>query len=213
MIYINPNDVKNKLNKPLFYKESFLLFAVLVAGKSSTMIMKKTNALIADLIGNENPTSLFQYVIDHYGTNDFQALEEVLRKNKTGKYSLILNLFRDLESSKIDLMTCTIPELENLRGVGKKSSRFFMVYNRSDQQDCAILDVHILKFLNKNGIESPAQTPNGKHYDRLERAFIDLIKTINPKESIADIDFKIWYEAKEHGRVPIVTETGQLIFD
>ncbi len=212
MAYIDPNDVKNKLDYSLFYKESFLLFAVLVAGKNSTMIMHKTNALIADFIGNEKPISLFKHVTKHYSNNDFKPLEDLLKKHKTGKYSLLLNFFRDIKKSKIDLLSCSLEELESLRGVGKKSSRFFMVYNREDQQDCAILDTHLLKFLNKNGYNAPEQTPSGKKYDELEKAFIKLATTVRPKQSIADIDFEIWYQAKENGLTPVIDKKGKLIF-
>lgn len=213
MKYIDPNDVKGKLDFPLFYKESFLLFAVLVAGKNSTMIMHKTNQLIKDIINEENPTSLFQYIIDNHSDNGFKSLDELLRKNKTGKYSLIINFFKDIKKSNIDLLSCKIEELESLRGVGKKSSRFFMVYNRSDQQDCAILDTHLLKFLNKNGYPAPEQTPSGKKYDELEAAFISLAKTVRPKQSIADIDFEIWYQAKENGLTPFIDVNGTLTFE
>lgn len=212
MIYIDPNDVKGKLDHSLFYKESFLLFAVLVAGKNSTMIMKKTNTLISDLIGEDSPTSLFKYITTHYSDNDYELLENVLKRNKTGKYSLLLNFFRDIKKSNINLLTCSLEELESLRGVGKKSSRFFMVYNRKDQQDCAILDTHLLKFLKKNGYDAPDQTPSGKKYDELEKAFIKLAKTVRPKQSISDIDFEIWYQAKENGLTPIIEKNGHLNF-
>ena len=78
-IYVDPNDVKGKLDYPLFYKESFLLFAVMVAGKSSETIKKKTNELIADLIGKDKPESLFSYIIENYGKNDFEKLLEMLK--------------------------------------------------------------------------------------------------------------------------------------
>lgn len=212
MIYIDPNDVKGKLDYPLFYKESFLLFAVLVAGKNSTMIMHKTNALISDIIGDNKPDSLFKYISKHFSDNNFQPLLDVLKKNKTGKYSLLINFFKDIKESKIDLLTCGLDELESLRGVGKKSSRFFMVYNRADQQDCAILDTHLLKFIKKNGYDAPEQTPSGKKYDELEKIFIQLASTVRPKQSIADIDFEIWYQAKEHGLVPVIDKNGHLVF-
>lgn len=212
MEYVNPNEVKNKLDYPLFYKESFLLFAVLVAGKSSKTIMKKTNELIADIIGKENPKSLYDHIMEKYSENEFEALISLLKKHKTGKYTLLKNFFKDIKSSKINLKTCSIIDLESLRGVGKKSSRFFMVYNRADQKNCAILDVHILKFLRANGIEAPEQTPSGKKYDELECLFLELLEKVKPKMTLQEMDFKIWYEAKENDRIPYVSKSGELIF-
>lgn len=212
MIYIDPNDVKGKLDYSLFYKESFLLFAVLVAGKSSESIKKKTNALISDIIGEDKPDSLYAYILENLSDNDFEGLLTLLKKHKTGKYSLILNFFRDVKKSKIDLRTCSMNELESLRGVGKKSSRFFMVYNRSDQQNCAILDTHILKFLRANGYDAPQQTPSGKLYDQLEKNFLEIIETVKPKQTLAEIDFLIWYKAKTENKTAYVSKEGELIF-
>lgn len=212
-IYVDPNDVKGKLDYPLFYKESFLLFAVMVAGKSSETIKKKTNELIADLIGKDKPESLFSYIIENYGKNDFEKLLEMLKKHKTGKYSLLLNFFRDLKSTKMDLMNCSLKELESLRGVGKKSSRFFMVYNRADIEDCAILDTHILKFLRANGYEAPEQTPSKpKLYEELESAFLELASKVKPKMTIPDLDFLLWYSAKTEKKTASVSDKGELIF-
>ncbi len=209
MIYIDPNNVKGKLDYSLFYKESFLLFSVLVAGKNSTMIMKKTNSLISDFIKEDKPKSLFKYIQDNYNS---QEIEFLLKKNKTGKYTLLNNFFEDIKNNKINLLNCSLEELENIRGVGKKSSRFFMVYNRADQKDCAILDTHILKFLRANGIEAPEQTPNGKKYNDLEKEFLFLLKSIKPKKTLADLDFEIWYEAKENNKIPIISKEGKLIY-
>lgn len=213
MTYIDPNDVKGKLDYPLFYKESFLLFAVLVAGKNSEMIKKKTNNLISDIIKDKNPESLFDYIISNYKENDFEKLLEILKKHKTGKYSLILNFFRDLDSSKINISNCSMEELESLRGIGKKSSRFFMVYNRADIKDCAILDTHILKFIRANGFDAPEQTPSSpKKYDELEKIFLDLSKKVKPSMSIPDLDFLLWYSAKTKKETAIILKNGELKF-
>lgn len=212
--HIDPNDVKGKLNYNLFYKESFVLFSVMVAGKSSTMMMNKTNNLIDDIIkDSEKPKSLFDFIINNYSDNDFESLMLLLKKNKTGKYSLLLKFFTDIKNTKINVSKCSLQDLEQIKGIGKKSSRFFMLYNREDIQDIAVLDTHILKFLSSNGVKDvPKQTPSGKQYNRLEQEFIALSRKIEPKMSIYDLDFQLWYNAKEYNKVPKIINQ-KLVFN
>lgn len=209
--HIDPNDVKNKLDYPLFYKECFVLFSVLVAGKSSTMIMDKTNNLIDDIIKDKKPKSLFKYIIKKHSDNNFNSLMELLRKHKTGKYSLLLKFFNDIKNKEIDVSKCNLEELESISGIGKKSSRFFMLYNREDVKDIAVLDTHILKFISANGIDNvPKQTPSGKQYDYFEKEFLKLMHKIKPETTVYDLDFLIWYNAKEHNMIPIINNDGTL---
>ena len=210
--HIDPNFVKDKLHYNLFYKEAFILFSVLVAGKQSAVIMDKTNNLIDEIIEDERPDSLFNFIINKYSENNFEDLMDLLKKHKTGKYSLLEKFFKGIEESKINVSTCTLDELESLKGVGKKSSRFFMLYNRSDIQEVAVLDTHILKFLDKNGIEVPKQTPPPKVYDKLEKEYLFLAHKIEPRMTLADLDFLLWYNAKEYGKIPYIDENNELVF-
>lgn len=210
-IFIDPNDVLNKFDKNLFYKESFLLFSVLVAGKSSEMIKNKTNALIFEIIGDHEPESLFNTIIEKYKDNNFEEFINLLKKHKTGKYNLLLKFINDIKFFNINLNNCSIEDLEKISGIGKKSSRFFMMYNRLDQENIAVLDTHILKFLHLNGFDVPNQTPTGKKYDEIEQMFLEIAKNIEPKMTIRELDFKLWFYAKTYNKVPKV-EKNKLIF-
>lgn len=210
--YINPNDVKDKLDFSLFYKETFILFAVMVAGKSSTSIMYKTNSLVSDIVSDQTPSSLFDFIIDNYSDNNFESLIVLLKKHKTGKYTLLLKFFNDIKRTKINLLNCSLSELESITGIGKKSSRFFMLYNRADYQNVAVLDTHILKFLGKNGIDVPKQTPTAKIYDKLEKDFLAIAAKIKPEITVPELDFLLWFNAKEYNLVPILNKDFNLVF-
>lgn len=211
-VYIDPNDVKGKLDYNLFYKECFLLFSVLVAGKSSESIKHKTNALVYDIIGEDEPESLFILIKEKYSDNNFEPFLNVLKKHKTGKYSLLIKFINDVTKNHFNLMSCSIEELESITGIGKKSSRFFMLYNRKDCKDIAVLDTHILKFLSKNGYDVPEQTPSGKKYDEIEKIFVNISKKLIPSISIYDLDFKLWYNAKMNKNIPKIID-NRLVFD
>jgi thermostable 8-oxoguanine DNA glycosylase len=74
----------------------------------------------------------------------------------------------------LDVATCDIHDLEEVWGIGRKTSRFFVMYTRPEDQEYAILDVHILRWLREQGHDSaPMQTPRSKKkYELLENAFI-----------------------------------------
>lgn len=197
MVYFDPNDVINKFDSDICYRESFLLFSVLVAGKGADIIKEKNNALISDILKNKRG-SVFSTIKNNFSDNNYTPFIELLKKHKTGKYSLLLKFITYINNNNVNLFNCSIEDLEKIPGIGKKSSRFFMLYTRPDIKDIAVLDVHILKFLNKNGINAPKTTPTGKEYDRLEKEFISLSKKISPVLTIQDLDFKIWYASKEN---------------
>jgi endonuclease III len=120
----------------------------------------------------------------------------LLVANKVGQYGRIERALR--ESLNLDLRTASVAELMNVFGVGAKSSRFFVLHSRANC-DCAVLDVHILRWMRKRGIQTPEQTPSGKKYLELERVFLALARGEFPNVPIAQVDLLIW--ATESGRI------------
>lgn len=193
--YINPYDVLNKHHESIFYKECFLLFTVAVAGKTASIMADKINSVVDNIIDNTQPTSLFNIIQKkYYSTNKMHKLEEILKENKTGKYNTILSFITDFIKNNIDIEKCSITELEKLKGIGKKSSRFFALYCRKDISDnIAVLDTHVLKFLKQHGVKNvPKTTPNNKLYESLEQDYLWLYKHGDFKGSKAQFDFAIW---------------------
>jgi thermostable 8-oxoguanine DNA glycosylase len=91
----------------------------------------------------------------------------------------------------MDLKTCTVKDLEKIYGIGRKTSRCFILHSRENAQ-YAGLDTHLLKHLRTVSIKGvPIQTPSSeKQYRRLEKEILKLAKSAGM--SPADYDLKIW---------------------
>jgi len=190
-VIVDPFNITNT-NRTNDEKEAFLLFCVCVAGKKATMISEKlANFLSLD----SSVSSPFQKVRNMIAEN---SLTENLKKVKMGKYSLIENAFTIIVNSSLNLNTVTPEELETVPGVGKKTSRFFILHSR-ENANVAVIDTHILKYLNSIGVDAGKSVPTGKRYDELEQIMLSESKKMNM--SPADFDFKIWswYASKKTG--------------
>ncbi len=165
-----------------------LLFSMVVAGKSATFAegaMKK--------------------FLDSYNLPEAPPLEIVgrmyldgvlgaaLRNAKTGNYTKLEKAFVEAAervlNGSLDLRVCTPSQLEEIPGIGPKTSRFFILWTRPDAR-VAALDTHILKWLRYLGYKAPKSTPTGKKYEELELAF--LAEADKRKMKPAALDTMIW---------------------
>lgn len=133
-----------------------------------------------------------------------------LRASKLGQYTRLVSCFREVVSCGIDLRTCTIEELENIHGIGPKTSRFFITCNRPNVRH-AVIDTHLLKFLNQYlGLTVPATTPSGREYARLEKAYLDYSDKVgcNP----AELDLAIWkiYGSRDDSEFKRLTNSSKV---
>ena len=183
---IAPTAITN-FNRTQDELETFWIFSILVAGKDSDQTSRK----VGQLLSRRGELSPFEYL----RLNE-NAIHNLLVANKVGQYGRIERALR--ESLNLDLRTASVAELMNVFGVGAKSARFFVLHSRSNC-DCAVLDVHILRWMRKRGIETPEQTPSGKKYLELERVFLALIRGEFPNVPVAQVDLLIW--ATESGRI------------
>lgn len=200
MEYVNPFNIINKEDEDTCYKQSFLLFTVAVAGKTASVTSKKINSVLNDIMDEERG-DIFQTIKKKYEDSDYLKLFSILQKHKTGKYNTIVNFVKDFNKSNIDLNNCTVEELESLSGIGKKSSRYYMVYNGNTTKDYAVLDTHILRFMQRFDIETPKNTPAGKKYDELEKIYLDIYKKSSFKGTLQEFDYAIW-ETKGKIKLP-----------
>ena len=89
----------------------------------------------------------------------------------------------------MDLKTCTVEDLELIKGIGPKTARCFLIHSRPNQQ-LAGLDIHALRYLADQGYQVPKTTPTGKKYKEIEGWFI---KEANKAgKDVATFDLEIW---------------------
>lgn len=162
--------------------EAWILFGIMVAGKSADPTWVKLNALLADLPGR-TPFAKINRAITS-GT-----LLQKLKKTKTGKYTLTNKGFR--QAVKLDLDHVTVDKLEEVHGIGMKTARMIMLYYIPGL-DLVPLDTHILKFLRTLGYnDAPKATPgNRKLYLKLETAFVAEAK--RQGKTTRQLDTEIW---------------------
>jgi len=185
--------------------EEVLLFWVLAAGKNGTRAAKCLDQLMIKTGGYIlGPFRAFYIIVsneDYYISN--KRYQERLQKNKnvedwlefvgTGCQHHKGRTIRELVEAELDLRTCTLDDLESIYGIGKKTSRCFLMHSRQGVK-CAGLDTHVLKFLRMMGVDSvPKVTPSSnKEYLRLEEAFLKFAEGC--KRTPADLDLTIWNE-------------------
>lgn len=180
---IDPTTITN-FNRTEEELEEFLMFAILVAGKTAkTQAQKLENFLRPYTRVGTSPFEGLQHLIE------IGSLMTYMKAHKLGQYKRIGHAFREILKFKGKLKKVTLEELESIKGIGSKTARFFLLHSRKDAQ-FAVLDTHILKWLKNLGYNVPKYTPSKKHYTEIENWFLDEAdkRKINP----ADLDLHIW---------------------
>jgi len=169
-----------------------LAYAVLVAGKSASFAEAKTQSLFggsADL-----PFDMVRR------WDEDGSLERRLREARTGNYAKTSEAFRDLASrvaDGLDLSSCSPEELEETKGIGPKTSRFFILWTRPDAR-CAALDIHILRWLKELGHDVPDSTPQSRRkYASIEKVF--LAEADKRNKTPRELDAEIWDRGSGYG--------------
>jgi len=96
-----------------------------------------------------------------------------------------------LVNSDLNFSNCSVEDLESIYGIGRKTSRGFILHTRRNAQ-CAVLDTHILKYLKEqNAPDVPRSTPSSKtEYERLEKYFLSLCR--KKRKAPAKLDLEVW---------------------
>jgi thermostable 8-oxoguanine DNA glycosylase len=170
-----------------YEKEYFLIFSVIVAGRNAKMAVEKTWRLLEFTWGEETPFDLIKHYIDH------NTLTQKLKSLKIGQYTRIEKALKDIINLNVE--TCTLDDLLACHGVGNKTARFFLLNTRKNA-NYAVLDTHILKWLNSlfgNWMSVPKSTPtSGSRYALWEYKAIQAMKKEYPERTLAQADFEIW---------------------
>ena len=195
---VDPYNI-TKYNRTEAELECFLLFCIVVAGKTAYIQARKLDEFL---------TSVNKRLMMPEHVNPFQSLksaeqhgilmEEIL-KAKLGQYKKIYNGFKYITEREYNLNRMTPQLLECIPGVGMKTSRFFLLHSDKFYKDkIAILDTHILKFIKENiDDRAPKSTPTIKvTYKYWEDVFLYWCECNN--KNVADFDLEVW---KSYARV------------
>lgn len=184
---INPYEITN-FKRNLHELEEFLLFTILVAGKTAYIQANKLQDFLnkGNELSNDNSLKPFDTISFLYINN---LLNDLIHQCKLGQYTKLKNAFTYLCHNQIDLFNCSVDDLEKIPGVGPKTSRFFLLHSR--KIDVAVLDVHILKYLQTLDSTTPKTTPSNKlKYAKYEKLFLDQSRKLN--KTPAELDLEIW---------------------
>lgn len=168
---VDPSNIPTHLNDGQL--EYFVLFAILVAGKSAKQTYKKLNNFIErNLL---NGAIEIDYVITPtpfeivYRLIRMGELGAELEAEKFGQYKRIRTAFEKVVT--LDVQDLTVEALEVIPGIGPKTARYIMLYSDPSFQGVP-LDTHILKYLATLYNDVPKSTPPaGARYNELEGRF------------------------------------------
>jgi thermostable 8-oxoguanine DNA glycosylase len=168
--------------------ERKFIYSIIVAGKTAKFANEKIDQWLSEYNrDNEAPIESVTRLL----SND--RLRASFEDVKTGNYNKLTRAMKDFLESDINLLTCTPYELERkIWGIGPKTARFFVTWARPNEE-YAVLDTHILQWMNEIGYDVPESTPqNDKKYARIEEKFIEEAKELDM--TARELDKKIWQE-------------------
>lgn len=162
--------------------ELFLLHAIIVAGKNAPFANAKCKQLLTGWSGTP-----FEFLHKHVKEG---TLDQTFRNARTGNYRKMSVCIPALLARNINLETCWTHDLEGIPYLGLKTTRYFLLYTRPEDQtnSLAAIDTHVLKWLRENkwaqkrlkqlGINKvPQSTPsNPQLYAQLERVVCEYAK-------------------------------------
>ena len=189
---INPYQITN-YDRSSSELEEFLLFCIVVAGKTAYIQAQK----LEDFLVSVNKRLMMPENINPFQTiksaEQHGILFEEIKLAKLGQYKKIYSGFKYISDREYNLNRMTPKILEEIPGVGMKTSRFFLLHSDTFYKDkIAILDTHILKFIKENiDDRAPKSTPViPLTYRFWEDMFLSWC--LNNNKNVADFDLEVW---------------------
>jgi thermostable 8-oxoguanine DNA glycosylase len=179
---INPTTITN-YNRTQSELEEFLMFSIMVAGKSAKQTALKLNQFLNMREDCESPLEFLDNLI-HEG-----RLYDAMKNCRLGQYGRLAKAFQGIVQLRNKLHKASVNDLEAITGIGPKTARFFILHSRENVR-LAVLDTHILKWLKLHGENAPKTTPTGKKYAMLEQAFLNYAWKYEMEP--ATLDLHIW---------------------
>ena len=188
---IDPKKVTD-YNRNEWQLQEWLLYCVCVAGKKSEIESPKVRKFCLDpRFGfNLKPFDLIRKLLGVSSVEE-DGLMQHLKKYKIAPYKQRYNSFKDAVTLLPDnLSEVTLNELQEVRGISTKTSRFFLTHSREDFDE-PVLDTHILRFLQEEGYRVPLSTPqNPDEYARVSKIFRQIAN--HEGKSVTDLDLEVW---------------------
>ncbi len=189
---IDPKKVTD-YNRNEWQLQEFLIYCVCVAGKKSEIESPKVRKFCLDQRFGHGltPFRLIRKLLSISSVEE-DGLMQHLKKYKIAPYQQRYNSFKDIVTLlDEDLREVTIDQLQEVRGISTKTSRFFLTHSREDFDE-PVLDTHILRFLSDFGYKDvPKSTPqNPKVYERLSKLFRSIARFEG--KSVTDFDLEVW---------------------
>ena len=189
---IDPYNITN-FNRTEEQLQEFLLFCIVVAGKTAYIQAKK----LQEFFDSVNASLMMPDHVSPFQTikssNQHGILLEEIQKAKLGQYKKIYSAFKFIAEHKYDLTIMKPGDLELIPGVGMKTSRFFLLHsNKTYKNNIAVLDTHILKFIKENiDDRAPKSTPTiSVTYKYWEDVFLYWCELNN--KNVAEFDLQVW---------------------
>ena len=189
---IDPKKVTD-YNRNEWQLQEFLIYCVCVAGKKSEIESPKVRKFCMDARFGHGltPFELIRKLLSVSSVEE-DGLMQHLKKYKIAPYQQRYNSLKDIVTLLDgDLREVTIDQLQEVRGISTKTSRFFLTHSREDFDE-PVLDTHILRFLTDFGYKDvPQSTPqNPKVYERLSKLFRSIARFEG--KSVTDFDLEVW---------------------
>lgn len=166
--------------------EEFLIFCIAVAGKNARTTRKVMGRFwqhAAEVGEVGGPFRILRSLSMRFNAPG------LLKNSGLGCYTLKASAMIAAAHSGLDLRTCSAEDLEKIKGIGRKTSRFFILHSRPGARH-AVLDTHLLRFLRDLGVDAPESTPQSKSgYARVEAEFLKLVPA---GTSVAEFDLRVW---------------------
>lgn len=164
-------------------RQAILIYCVMVAGKQANFVDKKIPLVLP-------PRD--QLPFDWFKGLGEEGIKDLVVGAKTGAYTRLTKCFHALAHSSVDVMKVTVEELEAFPGIGPKTARFFVQWTRPDEDEHAVLDTHILRWLRLNGYpDAPKSTPQSqKKYAYWSEVFVKEAHARN--KTARTFDTEIW---------------------
>jgi len=189
---IDPKKVTD-YNRNEWQLQEFLIYCVCVAGKKSEIESPKVRKFCMDARFGHGltPFELIRKLLSVSSVEE-DGLMQHLKKHKIAPYQQRYNSFKDIVTLLDgDLREVTIDQLQEVRGISTKTSRFFLTHSREDFDE-PVLDTHILRFLTDFGYKDvPQSTPqNPKVYEKFSKIFRSIARFEG--KSVTDFDLEVW---------------------
>lgn len=161
----------------------FLLWCTVTPGKKSETITPLFNRLFV----KHKPSELIR--------SPDNVLLNALKGASLGQYGRLLKCWKTISRIKPleQLTKVTRNELTKIPGIGPKTASMFIIHSQSKWSEHAVLDIHILRWLQEQfpKYPMPEQTPQKiEEYEQLEAMFLG--KACQMDMSASELDNYIW---------------------